>query len=423
MHKNKRKLIVFLLVSCYCLGSLFVPIYAESDMALSELLAHRNEEGSKAEETQTTPAAKKIEISDFEDIKENDWFYPYLDYLVARGMINGKSENSFEPQSSFSYAECSAVIVRYLGLEREAKGRMSEIAARLPEYKNQWYLGYFEVLANLGLFENYELFELEDGLIASVDKQAANSPIVRYRFAESISKSFETNGSILAKNVYSEIGGRGREFIVGGAYNEEILDLYQEKISDFDTIPEESARDVLKAYYNGIFNGDVSGNFYPHNNLTRAEMAKVLATIIDYSNRTRLIEDGYGRVLGDADKHTDSFGAETARYDIWTEILEKETENITVTDGKAEYTPGVNAPSGYAVDAYFYTCDGGQYKLSGLSTLHENGGNSVSVSGEDIRVLLVLRNVCQAARVEGVLDVRISEGQIKSALPNIVELL
>ena len=166
----------------------------------------------------------------FIDVTKDDWFYSYLEYLVDSGLINGKTESTFEPYSTFSYAECSAVIVRYLGLEDEASKRMKEISARDASLSNQWYLGYFEVLANLGIFSDYDLFEFKNGKILSVDVTLANSPVVRYRFAESISKSFELNSDIKAKNVYSELGGSGREFIVGGGYKEEILEEYKDII-------------------------------------------------------------------------------------------------------------------------------------------------------------------------------------------------
>ena len=293
--------------------------------------------------------------------------------------------------------------------------RFEQISDRLPELQNQWYAGYFEVLANLGVFTEYGLFETRNGQIVSVDKTLANSPIERYRFAESISQSFELESPLKARNVYPEIGGSGREFIAGGGYNENVLDRYESLISDFADIPSESRRNVLKAYYNGIFNGDITGNFYPHNNLTRAEMAKVLATVCDYSLRTRLIEDGYAEALSEEFIHTDAFGVKTLRFSSATTVLLRETENLSINGGKVEFVSSNNAPFGYAIDTYLYE----NGNLSAQCTLHDYNDGGFTYETDNAKVLLVLRNVAQKARVEGTLEVEIVDGEFLEAKPKI----
>ncbi len=421
-QKNKKRIAIVFLLMSYCAGVLFAPIYAEDvndDYDPFDALLSEREGSASINETEK----KKTDISDFTDVSEKDWFYKYLDYLVENEVINGKTETTFEPGNTFSYAECSAVIVRYLGLEAEADKRMKKISERSPEMKSFWYAGYFEVLSNFGLFNDYELFEVKDGKIQSVNKDAANSPIVRYRFAECISKSFELDGKLKAENVYSEIGGRGREFIVGGMYDKEILRQYEDLITDYADIPEKSREYVLKSYYNGIFNGDVSGNFYPNNNLTRGEMAKVLATVIDYSLRTRLVNEGYASEPTKEMLHTDPFGVSTLGYDSWVEILESEAEGITVSDGAVKYTRGNNAPFGYAIDVYLYTMEkDGVYGVSAQSTLHEGNEEGFTYRTKDARILLVLRNTAKNARPEGVLEVVIENGAVVSIRPNIYQM-
>ena len=218
------------------------------------------------------------------------------------------------------------------------------------------------------------------------------------------------------------MGGRGREFIVGGGYKQDILYEYEELINDFDEIPEESREYVLKAYYNGIFNGDISGNFYPHNNLTRGEMAKVLATVSDYSLRTRLITDGYGADVTEDMLHTDAFGVKTLSFDTWTQILTDETENLSVSDGEISYTPSNDAPFGYAIDVYLYEKDGNMYNLEEECTLREGDEEGFTYYADDARALFVLRNVREDSRVEGVINVNIADGEIETVSPMIREM-
>lgn len=415
LKKGKRIITVFL-VLCYCLGQMIFPISAEDSQNtgnLDELLTQR------ADNNTSVPAAEErvVTTQDFTDINSNDWFYPYLEYLVSRKMINGKTPETFEPQSEFSFGECSAVVVRYLGLEDEAKKRQKRISAESPELSTAWYAGYFEVLNELGIFCDYGLFTTDNGKIVSVDTKKAKSPILRYMFAETISKSFELDSSLKAKNVYSEVGGSGREFIVGGRYNEDVLLKYESLISDYSLIPKDARRDVLKAYYNGIFNGDVSGNFYPENKLTRAEMAKVLATISDYSLRTRLIEDGYGQKVTEDMLHTDPAGVKTLDYDVWRTFLEKEAEKLRYTEGYVEYSSDSYAPEGYAIDVYLYENIDGKYELKMESTLRDE--NVFTYWAQNVRILFVMRNVMENSRPEGVLDVRIENGKLVSMLPTV----
>ena len=407
--KTGKRIAITILVMCYCCGQMIFPTNA--DEALEELLTQRQETPSAT----ASVTQRLVKIEDFTDIKTDDWFYPYIEYLVAQGMINGKNEHSFEPNSVFSYAECSAVIVRYLGLEDEAGARMRAFAERYPEKRNYWYAGYFEVLANLGLFLDYELFEFDNGIVTDIDREKSNSPIVRYRFAESISNSFELDSEIKAKNVYSEMGGCGREFIMGGGYNNDVLMQYESLISDYADIPEKSRRNVLKAYYNGIFNGDISGNFYPHNNLTRAEMAKVLATISDYSLRTRLIEEGYGQKVTDRMLHTDAFGVKTLDSDVWQELLTKEAWNLSVDGGYITYRNTASAPEGYAIDVYLYERENDRFVLKSECTLRNPVG--FTYWSNDARIMFVMRNVMEGSRPEGVLDVRIENGKVLGYQP------
>lgn len=421
--KLKKKLICLLLVLSYVTGASVSPINADSSMGTSdfnELLGERHETEINNE---IPKQEKKIQISDFTDVKQKDWFYPYLEYLVENELIKGKTESTFEPYGNFSYAECSTVIVRYLGLEDEAQKRMNEISSRSPELKNQWYAGYFEVLSELGIFDDYGLFKVKKGQLVSVDKERANSPAPRYVFAESISESFELSSTLKAQNVFPEIGGSGREFIVGGGYKKYVLEAYKALISDFEDIPEKSRENVLKAYYNGIFNGDITGNFYPNNNLNRGEMAKVLATITDYSLRTRLIEEGYGEKVTQEMLHTDAVGRKTLSYDVWSGLLEDNAKNSISYDGKTVTYESINdAPSGYAVDVCLYDKKGGGYVLKAQSTLHSYNEGSFTYDTKNAKILLLLRNTANDAEVEGAYSMVIENGEITERGTNIREM-
>jgi hypothetical protein len=150
-------------------------------------------------------------------------------------------------------------------------------------------------------------------------------------------------------------------------------------------------------------------------------MAKVLATIKDVSLRTRLITDGYGTVVEEDMLHRDFNGTKTLRFGVWKELLEEQVRNITATKKSIEYIKG-NAPYGYAFDAYLYEKRGEEYVLFSESSLHDGDASRLGIRKNDARILIVLRNVTEKLRVEGVMDVLIEDGEIISSKPHIYEM-
>lgn len=413
IKRSKKRIFCFLAVLCYSLSSLLFPVTANP--GFDELLSQR--ENSKKEEQKESAPKKETNISDFNDIDKDDWFYPYLEYLVKNSIIKGKTPDSFEPQGTFSYAECCTVIVRYLGLEGEAQKEAETLKKSGIDGGNMWYSGYVGVIARLGIFDSLGLYEKNDGKIISISPEFAQKNITRSDFAVGISSSFELEGSLYAKNVYSEIGGRGREFIAGGAYKGEILQQYTSFISDYQDIPEDAKEYVLKAYYNGIFNGDENLNFNPKSLVTRAEMAKVLATILDYSQRKRLINKGYAEEISKEMLFEDFSGNTHLSYKASLDILKKEAEFVKIDGSFIEYTCGFSAPFGYAIDVYLYTLsDDDTYVLSQEQTLHSSKSNKISAHiAEKAKILMVLRNTKESAQSEGVYCIEIENGSVSSA--------
>ena len=54
---------------------------------------------------------------------------PAIEALAARGIIDGKSDGSFDPEGSMTRAEFAAIVVRALGLTPEGKNSFSDVAA------------------------------------------------------------------------------------------------------------------------------------------------------------------------------------------------------------------------------------------------------------------------------------------------------
>ena len=56
----------------------------------------------------------------FEDVKETDWFYPDVEYIIRRGIMSGTSETLFSPKQETTRAQIVTMLWRIDGEPREA---------------------------------------------------------------------------------------------------------------------------------------------------------------------------------------------------------------------------------------------------------------------------------------------------------------
>ena len=63
-------------------------------------------------EEQPEPSEDQI---DFDDVKDTDWFYPYVEYVVKHGLMNGMGDNRFGPNFPLTRAMLVTVLYRQSG--------------------------------------------------------------------------------------------------------------------------------------------------------------------------------------------------------------------------------------------------------------------------------------------------------------------
>ncbi len=93
-------------------------------------------------------AVKKQEIiyneKTFNDIKSHK-DKEKIEALAARGIINGKSESEFEPDSTMTRAEFAAIAVKALGLPLVSEKSFDDVS------ENDWFYGYTAAAKNYGI--------------------------------------------------------------------------------------------------------------------------------------------------------------------------------------------------------------------------------------------------------------------------------
>ncbi len=424
-HFVKKTLLCTILTGAYVIGNVFGVQVPVSNTILSSKPLVGNEQNntdtSNTSDTDTVTTVKTAKSAlEFTDMTPEDWFFPYVDILAKQGVINGTTSTTFSPKGTFSVAECCVVITRYLGLEQQASQKQAELISKNKKGCNLWYAGYVQLMYEAGVLNVDGLSPDNDGLL-NLTSSICERPIKRYEFSNCIANSFDLSQSgIRAQNIYDEVGGLGHEFICGGAYDNTALNTYPLLINDFGNIPEDSRKNVLKCYYNGIFNGDNAGNFNPQNNLSRGEMAKVLAVVTNYSLRTRtLTPNAKNILLTDSNYIEDAHGNKRLSTSTCQQILNQEANGIYANNGKLTYSNEYTAPLGYAIDVYVYSKDqGGKCKLIAQSSLSDSNPNEQEQIncnyGNNGKALLVLRDLTKQGEALGTLELALTYSGIQS---------
>ena len=61
------------------------------------------------------PFTSAANVGPFNDVNENDWFAPYVEYVYEYGLMNGTTKNTFEPNSTCTRAMAATVLYRIDG--------------------------------------------------------------------------------------------------------------------------------------------------------------------------------------------------------------------------------------------------------------------------------------------------------------------
>ena len=70
-----------------------------------------------------------------------------IETLASRGIINGKTENSFEPESTMTRAEFATIIARGLGLPQKSSNVFKDVT------KNDWFYNYVGTAYSYGIIK------------------------------------------------------------------------------------------------------------------------------------------------------------------------------------------------------------------------------------------------------------------------------
>ena len=199
----------------------------------------------------------------FKDVTEKKWFYTDVKYVYDNGLMNGMTENTFEPTKSMSRSMFVTVLGRLCGAVEHDTGKFPDVK------KGSWYAGYVGWASENGIVGGYT-----DGTFKpdkTITREEAAAVIDRFIGFIGMLPTWDVTAPSSFSDV-KKIGSWARESV-----------------------------DSLRT--SGIIAGN-NGNFDPKKTLSRAEAATILARLHRMKENLRLddpIEKSY--LTGDGKLH------------------------------------------------------------------------------------------------------------------------
>jgi hypothetical protein len=269
-------------------------------------------------------------------------------------------------------------------------------------------------------------------LISGEAARLIDAPIKRMDMVKMIANSFELRESNSLKSrglLASELSGSGNEFITGGGYDRELLDwIAFNRIADYGDITWGYRTQFLKLVYNGIISGNQNRQVLPNNYLTRAELARIIASVMYFDLRDAdLRELPEACVINPGDFDISSVGGEKfLKSEKAVQILKEQAKNISArlsSDGRLNINIEQKniIPAGYINEIYVYVYNGGAALEVGKINCAANPGaylprsESFRMAGAGY-VYLVLRDLTRNGEIAGALILNIgADGSLKDA--------
>jgi|LSQX01.3.fsa_nt_gb hypothetical protein len=172
----------------------------------------------------------------FKDVKDADWFKPYVDAMSEKGICEGYGNGMYGPQDNLQVDQLLKMVVVAMGFN--------------PEFCDTdiyWACRYIKQAKELGL--------IEDGEYSDYTRKITRGEIARI-IVRGMTETFPEN-----------------------------LDDYKSLIKDYAGIEADMQQYVLKVYCKGIVGGYPDGRYAAGDYATRAEASKMIVCFIDPDKR------------------------------------------------------------------------------------------------------------------------------------------
>lgn len=206
---------------------------------------------------ETTPEAiryamalmRGIDVPQFTDVAEDAWYHDYVYDLVYRGVVNGMTATTYEPEGKLTRAQ----FVKLLACSLEEAETLKTYEGQHPfkDSEGHWAEAYIAWAKDKGIVEGVSATEFDP-----------EAPITREQMATIFGRYALKQGIELPKDAAPA-----------------------QSFPDADKISEYAREFVELMRIAGILNGYEDGTFRPQGNATRAEAAKLFSLFLSITDK------------------------------------------------------------------------------------------------------------------------------------------
>lgn len=206
---------------------------------------------------QTTPEAiryamalmRGIDVPQFTDVAEDAWYHDYVYDLVYRGVVNGMTATTYEPEGKLTRAQ----FVKLLACSLADAETLKTYEGKHPfkDSEGHWAEAYIAWAKDKGIVEGVSATEFDP-----------EAPITREQMATIFGRYALKQGIVLPKDAAPA-----------------------QSFPDADKISEYAREFVELMRIAGILNGYEDGTFRPQNTATRAEAAKLFSVFLSITDK------------------------------------------------------------------------------------------------------------------------------------------
>lgn len=206
---------------------------------------------------QTTPEAiryamalmRGIDVPQFTDVAEDAWYHDYVYDLVYRGVVNGMTATTYEPEGKLTRAQ----FVKLLACSLADAETLKTYEGKHPfkDSEGHWAETYIAWAKDKGIVEGVSATEFDP-----------EAPITREQMATIFGRYAQKQGIELPKDAAPA-----------------------QSFPDADKISEYAREFVELMRIAGILNGYEDGTFRPQGNATRAEAAKLFSLFLSITDK------------------------------------------------------------------------------------------------------------------------------------------
>ncbi|MCK9186413.1 S-layer homology domain-containing protein [Candidatus Gracilibacteria bacterium] len=91
-------------------------------------------------------------IPSFKDVPKYSWAYPYIEMAKSLGIISGYEDSTYGPSRAVSRAEFAAMIIRAFEFEKDLSGNANFVDVKSTD----WFYDSVETVYNLSIVEGYD---------------------------------------------------------------------------------------------------------------------------------------------------------------------------------------------------------------------------------------------------------------------------